>query len=151
MSDPFHFTNTTARLGLPYLFPGQAQKEFMFNETLTRLDFLVNPAVHGQIASPPDSPPAGAMFIVAPDGVGLFAGHEGMLACWDGQQWTFLAPQSGMTVFDANDGSRWRFTGDWIQANPPALPEGGQVVDQEARTALSALIGALQDAGIFSR
>ena len=151
MSDPFQSANTTARLGLPYLFPGQAQKEFTINEALTRLDFLVSPAVQGQVASPPDNPAAGAMFIVAPGGVDLFSGHDGMFACWDGQQWTFLAPQPGTTVSDASDGSRWRFSGGWVQAVSPALPEGGQVVDQEARAALSALIETLQVAGIFSR
>jgi hypothetical protein len=36
MSDPLTFENSSPRFGLPFLYVGQAQKEFYVNEALAR-------------------------------------------------------------------------------------------------------------------
>ena len=38
-------SDRTARLGLPFILPGQAQKELFHNEALTLVDAALHPAV----------------------------------------------------------------------------------------------------------
>jgi hypothetical protein len=43
-------TERSARFGLPFILPGQAQKEVFHNEALAALDGLVHAAVSGSAA-----------------------------------------------------------------------------------------------------
>ena len=65
----------SARLGLPYLAAGQLQKHVTLNESLTRLDSLVQTQVRSrQLASPPEEAGEGDLYILAGPGVaGWFA------------------------------------------------------------------------------
>ena len=47
--------DASARLALPFLVPGQAQKEFFHNEALQLLDIIVQPAVEGAARNDPPS------------------------------------------------------------------------------------------------
>ncbi|MET1113243.1 MAG: DUF2793 domain-containing protein, partial [Allosphingosinicella sp.] len=59
--------DTTPRFALPFILPGQAQKELFHNEALVRIDLALHPAVEGPPASaPPPAPAAGECWIVAP-------------------------------------------------------------------------------------
>ena len=150
MSDPAQFTQTSSRHGLPYLFAGQAQKEFTFNEAIARIDFLLHPQVLDQRSSDPSSPSAGDCHLVIAPASGAFAGHEDSIAGWDGQQWTFLRPVEGMQLRDTSTNAALRFDNGW--QSPAAIPEpsGGSTVDSEARSALAALFAALRGEGIIS-
>lgn len=148
-------TITSARTpahGLPYLYPGQAQKEPFVNEALARLDALVHPLVLGELAAPPNTPTSGDCYIVAGPATGVWTSHEGALATWAETQWLFAEPREGMRVHDAASGGLLVFTvaQGWRGASVPALPTGGATQDTEARAVLSEVVTKLHALGIFS-
>lgn len=149
---PVITTARTPRHALPYLFPGQAQKEVFVNEALARLDALVQPAVLGEIAAPPANPAPGDCYIVARPATGVWATHEGALATWAETQWLFAPPREGGRVHDIASGALAVFTvaQGWQRAAAPVAPSGGTTQDTEARAALAELVTKLQSLQIFS-
>ena len=141
----------SARLDLPFLFPGQAQKEAFVNEAIARLDALVQPAVAGVADSPPPDPVPGESHIVGPAPTGAWAGHVNEIAVWAQTQWLFTAPQPGAFVFDqtAHCLLRYDAADGWRRAESPAPVVGGAVQDVEVRAALAATVAALQHIGIL--
>jgi hypothetical protein len=150
MSDPVPFLSTTLVLGLPLLAAGQAQKEFVLNEALSLLDALHPRAVEASQPAPPASPEDGDCFRVTAPASGAWAGQADCLAVLVAGDWHFIAPTEGMAIFDRASDHLLVFRGAWTQANGPALPSGGSVIDAEARTALAALVAALRDLGILA-
>lgn len=58
-------SDTSARLGLPLLQPGQAQKELSHNEALIVLEMLVQPCVEALgLETPPSDPEPGQCWVV---------------------------------------------------------------------------------------
>lgn len=146
---------TTARTpahDLPYLFPGQAQKEAFVNEAFARLDALVSPTVLDDLSAPPAAPASGDCYIVAAPASGDWTGHERDLAVWAENQWLFLAPHAGARVHHEARGALavYNVTDGWRRASAPPLPVGGTTQDAEARAALAAVVAKLQVLGIFS-
>lgn len=150
MTDPVSFTSTTPRHALPFLFAGQAQKEFFVNESLARLDLLLHPAVEGERADPPGTPVKGECWLVGAGATGPWAAHERAVAGWDGTAWTFAEPVADMMVRDREAGGFRRFSGEWQAIARPADPAGGTAIDTEARAAIVAIMAALETFGIFS-
>lgn len=149
MSDPISFTSTTPRLELPQLFAAQAQKEFIVNETLARLDMLLHCAVEGA-NEPPAAPAEGEAWIVGADPAGDWHGRAGALAGRQAGTWIFASPREGMRVF-ARDTQQIAFWKDgWQRPGAPAAPEGGTTIDAESRAAIGNLIETLRNAGIFA-
>lgn len=144
------FTSATSRHSLPILFTGQAQKEFIVNEALARLDLLAHPCVIDERADPPAAPTAGDCYLVSSNATGVWAGHGAALAGWDGTQWTIVPPSEGMLVREASQNLWLVFSGGWQRIAAPAEPDGGSVVDTEARAAITNILTALRDFGIFS-
>lgn len=140
MTEPVDFTATSPRHAFPFLVAGQAQKEFLVNEALARIDALLHPVVDGELAEPPTGAQPGQCWLVADGAAGDWAGREGAIASWDGYQWTYCAPHPGMVVYDASAGQRIVFGTTWQRAARPEDPVGGTVVDVEARAAIAALI-----------
>ncbi|MEM8825882.1 MAG: DUF2793 domain-containing protein, partial [Pseudomonadota bacterium] len=96
-------SDVTARLGLPLLASGQAQKEVTHNEALTRLDRWTHPRVESRReTTPPASPDAGAAWIVAADATGDWAGRDGDIAEWDGV-WRYFQPPAGLLLWVADE------------------------------------------------
>lgn len=95
-------------------------------------------------------PVSGAVYLVAESGAGEFLGMDGMIAGWDGQQWTFVAPAAGMMIRDISSGTFVRYSDGWERLIAPADPSGGTNVDEQARAAISDLIIALKNFGMFS-
>ena len=146
MTEPVSFTDRTANLDLPLLFPGQVQKEPTLNEAILRIDLVCSGNVEGEALSPPAQPVAGQVWIVAAGATHAFAGQDGSLAGWAGGSWHFVRPATGMTVFDRALDQRRIYTGAWqAAAQAVTAPSGGNVIDTEARTAIAALIELLQN------
>ena len=151
MSDPVTFPSVTPRHHLPYLFAGQAQREFFVNESLARIDMLLHPVVAGTRNAPPDNPQEGECWLVGTTPLTTWAGHANDIACWQGGQWTFVTPSAGMMLRNQNDGTLLRFDNSWIAQTAPSLPTGGTTIDAEARACLTGIINALSQFGIFSQ
>ena len=163
-------TETSARLALPLLVPGQAQKELFHNEALALVDMAVQASVVAVgLASPPDAPAPGQCWIVGAAPTGAWNGHADALAGWTAGGWRFLAPIVGMAVWDAGAGRVARWTGDaWASGTLAgarllvdgvqvvgarraaiAAPAGGGTVDVEARAAVTAILAALAGHGLI--
>lgn len=162
---------TTARLGLPLLQPGQAQKEMSHNEALAGIDLVVQAAVeHIGATEPPADPVPGQCWVVGDGASGSWAGADGSIAGWTGGGWRFVAARAGMTVWSAEndvfgvfDGTQWR-SGDLngqrlriaglqvVGEQRPAIadPGGGSVIDAEGRATLVAVLEALRAHGLIA-
>ena len=149
MSEPLEFTYSSARLALPFLFPGQAQREFFVNEAFARLDAVTHPAVEAVMDSPPITPSIGQTWLIGQAPTDGWTDRQGQLATWQGSDWIFIEPVIGMAVFDKSVPQMRRFDGAWRSAQPVALPTGGTTNDQEARAAIASLVAALVEAGIL--
>ena len=161
-------TETSARFGLPFILPGQAQKEVFHNEAVATLDGLIHRSVSGAAAAPPANPADGACWIVAAGASGEWAGQAGRLALRTGGGWRFVQAVQGMSVWDEGagharfwSGSGWSdgklpvagivVAGDQVVGGRlPAVPSpsGGTTIDVEARAAVAALIVALKTHGL---
>lgn len=161
----------SARLSLPFLSAGQAQKEVMHNEALQALDALVQPVVlSADLATPPGSPAEGACWIVASAAVGAWADHAGAIAQWTAAGWRFAVPSAGWRchVVDrsaamVHNGSAWqqdvvRADGLYIEgvkvigARSGAIADatGGTVVDSQARLVISEILTLLRGHGLLA-
>lgn len=104
------FDDVTPRLGLPYVVAAQAQKHIPINESLARLDGLVQLAVESRSVSvQPASPANGGVWIAA------WAGPPaGTLMRFESSAWEALTPAEGVLAWvkDENqmvafDGAAW--------------------------------------------
>lgn len=163
-------TDASARLALPFILPGQAQKELYHNEALVRLDAALHAAVEeAPRADPPATPAVGQCWIVGPGATGEWAGREDALAAWTAGGWRFVSPIPGMLIWNIDagywlhwSGSAWR-DGELVagaiviageQVVGPRLPDvpspsGGTIIDAEARTAIAGLIATLKSHGLI--
>lgn len=150
MPDPISFAATSPRFVLPYLFTGQAQKEFFVNEALARIDALLHPVVEAQLNAAPTTPIDGQAWLVGTAPTGEWSGHEGKIASRQAGQWIYASPVIGMQVFDKAANKQATYDGTWKRAAQVSAPTGGTTVDAQARTAITALIAALVAAGILT-
>ena len=107
----------STNLILPYLQPAQAQKHVTVNESLLRLDALVQGAVESRVAAvQPSSPADGARYILPPGKTGAAWGAmaDHAVAYWRDGVWEQITPRSGFRfhVRDENrlvvfDGAHW--------------------------------------------
>lgn len=161
-------TDPTPRLALPLLEPGQAQKEMFHNEALALLDIAVQASAIGPLDTPPETPQIGQCWIVGDDPAGDWAGRASGIAGWTPAGWRFVAPREGMRVWLGGaqslaifSGGHWRIgevhgklfvEGQQVVGIRGAAipePEGGMVVDAEARAAIVALLQALRSHGLI--
>lgn len=161
----------TSRLGLPFIEPGQAQKELFHNEALRLIDVAVAAAVETVGANaPPASPVEGQCFIVGTAPTGAWAGHAGAIAGYAAGGWRFVAAIAGMQALDkvsgqtaTHDGAAWvvgtvkgaklELAGSQVvgaRLAAVANPTGGTVVDVEARAAIVALLDRMRNHGLIA-
>jgi hypothetical protein len=162
-------TDASPRFGLPFILPGQAQKELFHNEALLRIDMALNAAAEeGPRVAPPLNPLEGQCWIVGPGADGAWSGKDHALACWSAGGWRFVAPPAGTCVWNKAqrvpltwDGAAWsggeltcggiivddkKVLGERQPAVPS--PSGGTVIDAEARAAINAVIATLMSHGL---
>lgn len=161
----------TARLALPLLQAGQAQKEMTHNEALARLDLVVQASVLTMdLNEPPAAPAAGDCWIVGPAPTGDWSGNAGALAGWTIDGWRFVAAGEGMAVWVADQAVVARYAaGAWAsgdlagtrvsidgvkvvgaQAAAMADPAGGTTVDAEARATIGQILATLRGHGLIA-
>jgi len=109
--------SNTTNLVLPYLAVGQAQKHVTVNESLRRLDALVQlSVVSATTAAQPASPADGAVYIVpaGKSGADWSAYANGSLAYYRDGAWEQISPREGWIAYvkDADqvlcwDGAAW--------------------------------------------
>lgn len=149
MSEPIAFPATTAAIGLPLLFAGQAQKEFFVNQAFAILDALSQRAVLASLDQPPATVSDGDCYRVAAPGAGVWSQYPDHLAIAIAGSWHFVAPTEGMQLFDRAAGQWLCFRSGWQTGAAPTAPVGGTVVDNEARAALGELIETLRSLGLI--
>lgn len=160
---------STARLILPLLQPGQAQKEMLHNEALALLDLAAQAsAVSAGANTPPADPTPGDSWILGDAPEAAWAGHPHEVAGWTDGGWRFLAPFEGMRCWVSGEGAFALFSeGQWTfgrsygrlivegqQVVGPRIsaigePAGGTTVDAEARAAIIAVLEALRAHGLI--
>jgi hypothetical protein len=162
--------NSTPRLGIPLLSPGQAQKELFHNEALQTLDTLVAAAVEElPRTSPPGSPDLGACYIVATAPTGAWAGKSQSIAAFTSGGWRFLGPVEGVISYVRSTGTWATYrAGAWeigqlrgsslvidglqvIGSRAPAIAStsGGATVDAEARSTIDQILTILRQHGLI--
>jgi hypothetical protein len=164
-------TDRSARLALPFISVGQAQKEVTHNEALAILDLAVQPVVESSDGTvPPALPIVGQAWIVGAAASGAWAGHVGEIAGWTDGGWRFVALPAGSVVWVSDLGlpavrgvDGWQvgdvrasrlLIGDNQVVGPqrPAIsePAGGSTVDTAARAAIAAILGSLRSHGLIA-
>ena len=164
-------SDTSARLSLPLLQAGQAQKEIYHNEALALIDLAVAASAEAVGTNdPPGAPDPGQCWIVGSAPTGAWSGRAGAVAGWTGGGWRFVAAPEGMLVWIAADGLWARRTGGaWVlgdlpassvsvggvqviggQAGAIASPSGGTIVDAEVRIAVTAILAAMRGHGLIA-
>lgn len=163
--------SATARLGIPLLSAGQAQKEFFHNEAIQILETLTCPAVEeGPRQIPPSAPTTGACFILGTAPTGAWAGKANALACYTQGGWRFVSAIEGMAAYIRSE-SIWAVfrSGGWelgklrgssvivegnqvVGSRAPAIagPGGGSTVDAESRAAVDQILAALRQHGLIA-
>lgn len=149
MSDPLTFENSSPRFSLPFLYVGQAQKEFYVNEAMALTDAIMHCAIEGTSANPPATPVNGQAWHIASNATGDWSGKSGQIASWQSGAWTYITPRDGMRIFNRATGQSWLYFSEWKAPQEVALPSGGGNVDSEARATLNQLVAALKLAGIL--
>ncbi|MEE9432796.1 MAG: DUF2793 domain-containing protein [Sphingorhabdus sp.] len=146
-------TGKSARLGLPYLYVGQAQKEITHNEALAVLDTVVAPVIEAELDTDPQglyTGDAGKCWLVDAGATGAWAGHEDEIAYWTGESWRFVAPPDRIKAFRADLGQEVvRANGAWFAAPAVVNPVSGGVVDDEARAAIVAILSIFRSNGLI--
>lgn len=161
----------SARLALPLLAPGQAQKEMWHNEALALLDIAVQATVEDMNRNaPPATPQPGQCWIVGAAPVGDWAGHGSAIAGWTAGGWRFVAPRVGLrarhlpsgqeAVYDGTQWNRGEVNGarvmidgrQVIGARGAAIPvpTGGNTIDAELRACVETILITMRSHGLIA-
>ena len=164
-------SESSARLGLPYIMSGQAQKDVTHNEALTLIDAGLSACAEAVgLNSAPSAPTVGQCWIVGSAPTGVWAGQADALAIWTAGGWRFLPAAEGLRVW-LKDQALWatHVSSEWVvgeeavsrlmiggvqvvgQREPSvSLPTGGATVDSEARSAIAAILSRLESHGLIA-
>jgi hypothetical protein len=111
---------TTPHLGITLVEQAQAQKEVTVNQALARIDAVLNSGAKSRaVATPPGSPAAGDVYIIAASPTGDWSGQAGKITYFDGI-WRFITPIEGMTLWVNDENLLYSYDGtNWVLSNNP--------------------------------
>jgi hypothetical protein len=136
----------TARLSLPFIMPGQAQKHITHNQAIQTLDALVQAAVESRsLTAPPAMPLEGEAWLVPPAATGAWAGHGDEIAAFQSGAWMFYDPAPGWQLYVRAERTLYLFEpGGWVPlASPGAgLPQLGVNTSADATNRLAVAAAA---------
>lgn len=106
----------TPRLGLPLVYPAQAQKHVTVNEAFSRLDALTELRIESVgLTLPPQAVSEGTVFGIGQAAAGVWSGKDGQLALFSNGGWSFIAPQTGWRAWSVEEGCEVLFDGtEWV-------------------------------------
>lgn len=136
----------TTKLGLPLVAAAQAQKHVTVNESLTRLDALVQLSLVSLGATvPPTSPSEGDAHAVGVGATGDWGGQDGQLAVFSNGGWVFLTPQVGWQGWSGGtrvqfDGAAWVSGAGAVSANGASFLHRTVEVDHAVQPGGSSLV-----------
>lgn len=152
------FDETTPRLGLPYVVAAQAQKHIPINESLARLDGLVQLAVESRaLVAQPVSPVAGGVWILPAGATGaVWAGQPaGVMMRFEAGAWEALAPAEGVLAWVkdenqvvAHDGVAWAPLSASFKSLTAAASPGLANTRMEIREEETTVLGAMTSTAI---
>ena len=135
----------------PFVAAAQAQKHVTVNESLRKLDALIHMTALGKArTAPPASPLQGARYLVPAAASGAWANKTNQIAAWQDGAWAFFTPQTGWSLWIADEAKRYLYNGSsWAEENPAtsaASPHGADtaisVLETEARCASGSFVNA---------
>lgn len=109
---------TTNNLLITLVEQAQAQKEVTINTAISRMDAILNTgAIDKDLATPPGSPVAGDVYIVAASPTGAWSGKAGQVAYYD-QTWQFIVPKEGMSLWVKDEDTVYSYDGSaWVASS----------------------------------
>ena len=119
-------TETTTRLGLPFIIASQAQKHITHNEALRDLDVLVHLTVEDNtLTTPPADALDGQCYVVADGATGDWSGRATQIAVRKDQAWHFYIPKEGWSCWLRSRNAMMVFEGyGWIDIISPNAQRG---------------------------
>ena len=135
---------TTSRLSLPLVQAAQAQKHVTVNESLARLDGLVNLVLASLYRStPPAAVVDGTCYAVPPGATDAWAGQEGRIAIGSNGGWVFADAHAGMKAFVSDIGVDAIFDCDiWVEGALTLGTFGSALVARTAEVEVTLTAGA---------
>lgn len=123
-------TQTSPKLDLPLVMPDQAQKHVTVNESLLRLDALVQLTVQSRsVSSQPSAPDDGDVWILPGHASGEAWDHlsEGSLAVWRDGFWSSITPEEGWRAWCGDEALMLHFAdGYWRAATSDRILAQGE-------------------------
>ncbi|MEW6257107.1 MAG: DUF2793 domain-containing protein [Pseudomonadota bacterium] len=97
-------SDTTARLGLPYIAAAQAQKHVTHNAAIRALDALTHLSLESlTLTAPPGAPSDGQCWYVPAGASGAWSGKVGTIAAYEAGAWDFYTPRAGVLAYVAGE------------------------------------------------
>ncbi len=93
----------------------QAQKEVTINEALFRVESVLNAgAISKSIATPPEKPVAGAVYIIPDNPAWPWTGKTGQIAYYD-KIWRYIVPNRGLLLWVDDEKAHYVYANDGWQ------------------------------------
>lgn len=129
-------SDTSPRLGLPFIKPAQAQKHVTHNEAMRQLDALVQlNVIDFEATVPPSLPCEGDAYALGPGASGEWAGQDGAIAIRVDSAWQFFPPDPGWiaSLSDASELRIWSGTA-WLPFVPDLQNLAGIGINTSSNT-----------------
>jgi hypothetical protein len=134
----------TSKLGLPLVEAAQAQKHVTVNESLSRLDAVVQLTfLEIGRSVPPGAASEGDAYTLGSGASGVWSGQDGRIAVFANGGWVFLDPGLGWQAFSSTTGVRVQYDGvAWVEGGGVISANGAGFVHRTIEIDLAISTGA---------